>query len=67
MYIVLCTVPGNVIGILLTCDVMDQINQCIMDWNVNNCLPYMYCVHLCIRICKYVTYVYTYLAVCTYV
>ena len=66
MYIVLCTVPANVTGILLTCEVMDQINQCTMEWNVSGCSPYTYVctVFIYVRtyICKYVTYVYTYVS-----
>ena len=30
------TVPGIVTGVMLTCEVMDLINQCTVDWDVSD-------------------------------
>ena len=31
------TVPGNVTGVMLTCEVVELINQCTVDWDVSGC------------------------------
>ena len=31
------TVPGNVTGVMLTCEVIELINQCTVDWDVSDC------------------------------
>ena len=30
------TVPGNVTGVMLICEVIDQDNQCTVEWNVSD-------------------------------
>ena len=42
------TVPGNITGVMLMCEVMDQINQCTVQWDVSFTYLCMYVRAVCI-------------------
>ena len=48
-YMTFCsTVPGNTTGVVLMCEVMDQINQCTVQWDVSFTYLCMYVCTVCI-------------------
>ena len=51
-------VPDNVARVVLTCVVMDQINQCAVKWDVRKYAyfyyAHMYILHTCRYICAHI-------------
>ena len=49
LYMTFCsTVPGSITGVMLMCEVMDQINQCTVQWDVSFTYLCMYVRTVCI-------------------